>query len=252
MASLNQKNVLDSPEATVQVETLGLHVPVPEPKQSKLITSSVSASNVFRHPETHPVVLDLILLRKYGPDFLMWEIETLHMRIPKDFGVDSVSELNLNKIGALKTLHLVDTFLQRWEVFNWCTSAFNGNFPNFEVMQVPTVAQCMISIDIANRLRNDVDWSSEVKAFIQSVYTFEGILLTIPPVNFVDLDVSDYVVDITKLKNMWDSFRTSKQVPDGDTVEHEQLRRLLFSQEQLAYSKGLLKSQLKVVQDVRY
>ena len=35
--------------------------------------------NLFQHPDAHPFVLDLALLRKYGPEWMQWEPDTLEL-----------------------------------------------------------------------------------------------------------------------------------------------------------------------------
>lgn len=142
--------------------------------------STVSAKNIFRHPDAHPYVLDLLLLQRFGPEWLSWEGESLLLLVPESFG-QVLSDLNLAKVQAMKTLHLVDTYWKQWEIFLWCTMSLNGGFPNFAVLQVPTVAQCLVSIDIANCVREDVVFGEEVKGFLGGVYWHDGIHLLIPP-----------------------------------------------------------------------
>lgn len=150
------------------------------------VASNVTSKNILKHPDAHPIVLDLLFLQKYGPEWLGWEGETLQHLAPQDFG-HPLSDLNLSKAQACKTLHMVDTYWQRWEVFLWCTMPFNSFFPDFNVMQVPTVAQCLVSIDVANRIRNDVDWSSEVLGFLEAVYQHDGIYKVIAPTPALDI-----------------------------------------------------------------
>src|SRR5580658_669600 len=129
------------------LQKLGI-APTPDPtvvesKDHELGTTSVpdpggvTAGNIWRHPDAHPIVLDLLLIRRYGPEWLLLEPETLQSIIPEDFGTQTLSDLNLSKLQACKTAHVVESFWQRWEVFTWCAMSFNGEFPDFEIMQVP-------------------------------------------------------------------------------------------------------------------
>lgn len=236
-------------EPTEFVET------VEEPEVEKEATAkpsfgSVTVLNFFRHPDAHPLVLDLCLLKKYGPDFLVWEPETLELRIPQDFRTTEVSDLTLAKIQACRTLHLVDTYWERWEVFTWVTAALNGHFPDFENVQVPTVAQAAIAVSIANQIREDVEWSSEVKAFLSSVFRFEGIFHPIEPLDFVELDTDGLVVDAEEVARLWPAVRDARRAPAEETVTNEQLRRLLLVQTALDENRSLLRTQLPLVQHV--
>lgn len=186
----------------------------------------VTAKNLWRHPDAHPIVLDLLLLRKYGHAWLGWEPETLQALIPEDFGTPSISDLNLSKLQACKTLHLVDTFWQQWEVFIACLMPFNSEFPDFHVMQAPTVAQCLVACDVAARIRDDVPWSSEMKAYMGVVYKHDGIFLPLPPADFIDLEAPEEI-DQKALAVRWNEVRSTDKAPTGANPMDEQLRRLL-------------------------
>jgi hypothetical protein len=235
-------------------------VPVVAPKQEEPDAStvthqepslgSVTIKNVFRHPGAHPLVLDLLLINKYQEEWLGWEYETIERRVPEDFGVDRVSDLNLSKLQAVKTLHLVDSFWQRWEVFVWCTMPLNAVFPDFQVMQVPTVLQCMVSVDMAKRVRDDVAWEEEVKQYLSVVHSHDGILLPQAPLDFVEVDVKGFPIDLGSVVERWGSVRSSRTAPTGDTVEDEQLRRMLELYEELEGHRGRLRQQLEILRHV--
>lgn len=238
----------DEEDSEDPIETVGDE----EEEQTKVAEaqpapSKVSSSNFFQHPDTHPLVLDLALLRRYGPDFLLWEPETLEMRVPQDFRTPQISYLNMAKIQACKVLHLVDTYWTQWEVFCWITAVLNGQFPDFQVMQVPTTAQCAVSVDVVKRLREDVEWSSEVKAFIEQVLRFDGLFLALPPLDFVKVDADGYIVRPEEIRAAWPSVQSSGLVPEAETVTNEQLRRLLVVHQAVEDNRRDLRYQLPLV-----
>lgn len=236
-------------EATEHVETVEHREEQPD-AASRPATSAVTVVNLFRHPDAHPLVLDLCLLKKYGPDFLLWETETLELRIPQDFRTTEVSDLNMAKVQACRTLHLVDSYWERWEVFCWVTASLNGFFPDFEHLHVPSVQQCAVAVETAKKIRDDVEWSSEVKAFLQQVLRFEGVLCPVAPLDFVDFDNEGYVVDALEVRSKWPDVLLSRKVPSEESITAEQLRRLLLVQEALDENRALLRSQLPLVQHV--
>lgn len=246
-----QKPPHAAPEAdpTEELETVGQHEEQPESSFSP-VPSAVTVVNLFRHPDAHPVVLDLCLLRKYGADWYVWEPETLEIRIPQDFKTKEVSDLVMSKIQAVKALHLVDTFWKQWEVFCWCTMPFNGVLPDFQVMQVPTVAQCMISVEIANQIRTDVEWSTEVIAYLEAVHRHDGIFVPQPPLDFVHIDLEGYPIDGREIRVLWPVVSQTNKMPTGDTITAEQLRRMLTVHRALNESRVSLRSQLPLVQHV--
>jgi hypothetical protein len=241
-----EDDLTDLDETTQGVTDEPVAVPAPEEKPSP-----VTARNIFQHPETHPVMLDLLLLRKYGPEWMTWEPETVEWRIPQDFGGQNISDINMHKVQAVKTLHFNDRFWEAWEVFTWCCMALNGIPPDFEVMQVPTVAQCMIAVDIANRIRQDVEFDEEINDFVEQVQMHDGIFCPIEPLQWVTMDdVEDYPVDCAEVMKRWPDVRKSGRAPTGDTVTDEQLRRMLDVRESLEESRAELRAQLPLTTHV--
>jgi hypothetical protein len=218
-------------------EHLSSTTDVPAPPEA------VTAKNLWRHPDAHPIALDLLLLRRYGHTWLEWEPETLQVLIPEDFATPSLSELNLAKLQACKTLHLVDTFWQQWEIFIACLMPFNSEFPDFEVMQVPTLAQVLVACDVAGRIRDDVAWSGEMKEYVKVVYQHDGIFLPLPPADFVTLEAPEEI-DQKELATRWNEVRSTGKAPTGDTHMDEQLRRLLTANGFLEESRARLQRQL--------
>lgn len=209
-------------------------------------SAGVTLSNLFRHPQAHPIALDLCLLKKYGPEWFGWEWETLHMRIPQDFK-GGLSWLNLSKIMAVSSLHLVDTYWHRWEVFGWVTMAFNGLFADFDVLQKPSAIECLISVDIANRIRTDVEWSPDLLAYLAASFRYDGLLCPIPPCDFVPMDLKDLGTDYAEVKEKWPQVRDSRRVPKEESVNAEQLRRMLVAHDAVEENRALLRHQLLLV-----
>jgi len=232
-------------EPTTEDETVGstdAHLPAPVLPPPVRVTSKT----LFSHPETHPIVLDLALLAKYpGAEWLEWEPESLQYHVAKDLG--PLSDLNFSKIMAMKALHMVDSFWEQWEVFTWVTMPLNGIFPDFQVMQVPHVAQAMVAAFVANRVREDVPWSDEVRHFLGVVHQNDGIFLAQPPVEDAIIDTKGVAIDLASVSARWPGIRVSGQGPTGASAEDEQLRRMLTVREVLAESILRLRSQLPLV-----
>lgn len=206
----------------------------------------VSATSLFQHPDAHPYVLDLLLLKTFGPEFLEWDEETLLLAVRREFQ-SGFSAINMQKVHAIKALHFVDSFWQSWEVFVPCTMAFNSVMPDFQVMQIPTASQCAISVDTANRVRNDVVWSEEMKSYLEVVHRFEGIFCPVEPIDFITIDSGDHPVDCADVSKRWPDVRKSGRAPQDEGVVSEQLRRLLLVHDALKESRADLASQLALL-----
>lgn len=203
--------------------------------------------NLFAHPDAHPFVLDVGLLRKYGPEWMQWEPETLEMRIIRDFK-SSLSEINFDKLQAVKCLHLVDLFWDAWTVFTPCAQALSGVPSDFRVIQGLTVPQLLIAVDTAARIRSDMTYSEELKAFMGVCHIHDGMVCPIAPLDsFLELDTEDYDVDCKTINERWPEVRASKKAPSSDTVEGEQLRRMLEAHLILEENRQQLQDQLPLL-----
>jgi len=207
----------------------------------------VTLANMFRHPLAHPLALDMLLLRRYGPEWFGWEPETIQLRIPQDFK-GGLSSLNQGKIHAIATLHLVDNYWRRWEVFGWCTMAFNNLFADFETMQKPTAVECLISVDVASHVRTDVKWDPEVVAFMHTVFRIDGFLCPISPCDFVSLDLEDLAPELQAVRQAWPRVRDTQRLPSEESVVTEQLRRMLLAYDALEENRTRMRQQLALVE----
>lgn len=199
-------------------------------------SSELTLANVFRHPDAHPLTLDLVLLKHYGPQVLDWSYETLELIIPRDFKT-TVSSVNMQKISACKALHMVDTFWQRWEVFGWVTAGLMGKFPDPDVVQAFTTAECMVAVDIANRIQTDIEFSEEVRLYLAETLRHDGLLVPLPPLDFVHIDTSEYPIDVAEVRDRWLKMPKTSDGPTANTVEDEQLRRMLVADKYLEESR---------------
>ena len=213
-------------------------------------TAGVTRDTLWKSPDAHPIVLDLVLLRKYDVAWLGYEIETIARLIREDFDTQKVADVNLEKVQACKTLHLVDDFWSRWEVFAPCVMAFNSQLADFHTMQAPSVAECLVAVDIANRLRDDCSWSDEIKGYLGTVHLFNNELCPQEPLTFVTVPTDGLLVNVEEVQRRWPVVRASGRVPKGDTAEDVQLRKMLGSWVYLEAMRSRLQSQLVVLNDV--
>lgn len=226
-----------------------LKAPRVSPPVEETKVAALTSVNLFQHPEAHPVILDLLLLRKYGPEWLLWSPDTLVLRIPQDFATSAVSDLNLDKIQAMRTLHVRDEPWEEWEMFVWCCMPINGEPPDFEVMQVPTALQAAVAVDVFNRVRDDVAWSDEMKAYVGTVLRESDLLCPIKPVDFaeIDLDRDDLVVSCEDVYARWPGVKASGSAPLTPSPENTQLQRMLVVHTAVQEDRDLQETQAKAL-----
>lgn len=142
----------------------------------------LTATNFLSHHDTHPLLLSLVILDRYGTDWLDWEAETLAAELKDDFRQSSISALNWQQIQAVRTCHVTPSPWKAWEVFCVVLQALNNNIPSFHTMQKPTVAQIMAALDIMGKIDTHT-LSEEVEMFIAAAFLDEGVFYLPPPAN---------------------------------------------------------------------
>lgn len=238
------------PGVTAVTETTAEEVEHSNVAPQRIHAAGVTLTNLFRHPDTHPIVLDLALLKAYGVDWFFWEMETLKHYIEDDFK-PGLSSLNLEKLQAMRTLHLRPEFWERWEVFNPVVGALNNEYAEFELIRPPTVAHMMVAVDIANRVNDDVTFSSEVANFMGVVHRWDDILVPQAPLEMARVDTEGLPLDVEEVRRLWPVVQATGRVPQKVTIEHEQLRRMLLAREHLNESRDRLRAQLPVLDHVK-
>lgn len=219
----------------------------PDHRKVAEVVRAPTPINLFQHPDAHPIALDLALLRRYGPEWMLWEPETLELRVPVDFRTQSLSAVNLEKLMAVKTLHVTDGFWRNWEIFSACVNPLNNMFPDFRVVQAPRYAEVLVAFDTASKIRDDVRLSDEVMSYIQVVMMHDGVLVPIDPLETIAPLTADYPIDVDVITGAWPAVRQTDRAPAGDTVEDEQLRRMLDAHHYLEQNRQRLRDQLPLV-----
>ena len=220
----------------------------------------VTRSNLFVHHDTHPVVLDLILLDKYQADWLTWEPETLWKEILEDFKAPSINDHVKTKIQAIRTLHINEWFWTRWEVFCWITQALNNNLPDFQVIQKPTVPQLFVAVDTATMVRDDEEFTAEAQMFVAASVVHAGVLYAPEPIAFcqdeivqlLEVQNKDALELIPKVKARWEQIgKDGWELEDADVLEENpvdvQVAKLLVARKYLDLRQSQMHAQLKAI-----
>ena len=249
---------LDADEDSVHLETVEkpdvLQPPLPAPEK----LAPISPKNLFVHHDTHPVVYDVILLKRYELEWYGWEHETLWQTIMHDFRVPSISDHAKSKIQAIRTLHINEWFWTKWEVFCWITQALNNNIPDFQILQKPSVPQLFVAVDAASMVRDDEEFNHELKMFVAASVAHDGLLFAPRPIDFCQseivellkvLKVDDFESTIRAVEEKWRASlnRPSEGIELQETVVDVQLSRLLIARDYLDLRRRQMKDQLRML-----
>ena len=153
---------------------------------------------ILGHHDAHPAILASLAAKQFGTDWLEWEPDVLWFEIQKELGATlsaftgrrvnaSISNLNRNKLQAVRTMILSNGFWDAWEVFTPVLQALNNNIPIFNVLQKPSVAQLMAGLDMVPLLRGGREFSDEVARYVAACCLDEGVWLLPGPLQFAQM-----------------------------------------------------------------
>lgn len=154
----------------------------PVDKTNQLIFRTVTRANLFSHPESHPYIMDLALIKTFGLEWFSWEPETIFQEIQTTFNT-SIADINRVKIMATMTLHVIDSAWDRWEIFESTIHALNGVIPNPGYMNPCDIASLMAGVDIINDLRKE-EFDEEVSRYVAACFLNEEVSYAPPPLEF--------------------------------------------------------------------
>jgi len=155
-----------------------------------VLASEEPITRFFAWHDSHPIALSMVLMEKFGHEWIIWEPATLKSEIIQTFKATSISEHNWNKIQAVRTLLNAINFWHQWEVFEKVIQALNNNVPDFSVIQKCTVPQLMAGIDIANQLRME-QYSPEIEKYVAACAVDEGVTFLPSPLEFAQVALAD-------------------------------------------------------------
>ena len=148
----------------------------------------INLRNVWRHPNAHPLTFDLLLLDRYGVEYLKWEPEPLRVTLKRD-GFQLSSQA-WTKIQAVRVLHNSPSPWRRWEVFHWIALGLNGKPPNFSFMEEPELGALAVAIDIMRIVDRPRETGEEIDKYVATVAKADGQTCLPPPLDFAQRELS--------------------------------------------------------------
>lgn len=140
----------------------------------------------FSYHDAHPVALGMVLMEKFGYDWIDWEAEALRHEIVKSFRASGVSDNNWQKIQAFRALLSTTTIWDEWDAFENVVLAMNNVVPLVDVLQECSVAQLMAGVDIINQIRDDQQFGQEPIGYVAACAVDEGITWLPEPLSFAN------------------------------------------------------------------
>lgn len=124
-------------------------------------------------------MLDVLVLRKFGPKALLWDSEVLHSELEQTFG--PVGMVTWERIQAARLMHAKNSFWLDWEVFEKCTAVTVGRIALFDASQPPEAEEIAVAVMTAERIDRTHEYSDEVKRYMTAACLNDGLWHLEPP-----------------------------------------------------------------------
>ena len=164
-------------------------------ESSKIAALEPESSNLWQSATAHPLALLLLLIDKYGQEFVEWSAEVLRVTMNRD-GI-AASNRNMNKIYAARVLLASPSPWRQWNVFHWVCRALAGETPNFVFFEAPEICHMVVGVDCMKIIDPPRLMSFDVDKFVAAVFKDEGIPYIPSPLDFAQRELDDTKVECT-------------------------------------------------------
>jgi hypothetical protein len=128
----------------------------------------------FTNQDSHPLLLDLIMIKEFGSQYLEWEPETCWQEVKLTLGT-TVSEVNKNKIQAVRSCHVTESPYEEWHIFEKIALGLNSLIPKFDVIQKINPHICAVTFESMGHIKSS-ELSEEVLKYVASVLLEDGVI----------------------------------------------------------------------------
>ena len=201
----------------------------------------------FTNKDVHPLVLNLIMVKEFGPDYLAWEPETCWIEIARTWN-STISEVKRNKIQAVRMCHTTDQPYERWEAFDIVASGLVGVPPKFDLIQKPTPHRAAFALEVLAQIKEEAKVSSEVYKYVSACMLDYGMVYgsgPLEPCNSIMASVLDGH-GISQQESVKKALRKNRKPTfDGNNDSDVQLMKTLSVKDFLEGTSRMLLIQLK-------
>jgi hypothetical protein len=157
-------------------------------KEASLLPE-VDLKGLWKNPDASAIVLALILLDKYGMEYLEWHPEVLKLTLQRE-GFE-ISNKNWNKVMAGRVILNSPSPWRQWEVFHWVCRGLCGETPNFVYLEQPEIGHILVGYEMMKLVDPKRATSTEVDKFIAAAFKSEGIPFIPYPLDEAQRELED-------------------------------------------------------------
>lgn len=147
----------------------------------------VTSKSIWRHPDAHPLVLTVLLLDRFGEDYVEWEPDALRLTLQRD-GLQTSNSVFTKILAARVVLNSPSPWRQ-WEVFHWVCLGLTGESPNFHYLEEPEPGVLAAGYDVMRVVDPRRKTDLGVDKFIAATWKNEGFPYIPPPLDFAQREL---------------------------------------------------------------
>lgn len=149
----------------------------------------VTLASIWRHPNASPAVLTLLLLDRYGEEYVEWDPKVLRQTIERD-GI-KLSNSVWTKILAARCVLGSPSPWKQWEAFHHVCLGLSGDSPNFIYMEEPEIGHLFVGMEFMTLIDPGREPQEEIDKFIAAAFKLEGLVYAPAPLDFAQDELEE-------------------------------------------------------------
>lgn len=151
--------------------------------------TAASKVSLWKDPDAHPVALILMLLDRYGPEYLEWDPEVLRVTLSRD--ASQISNTTWTKILAGRVVLNSPSPWRQWDVFAPVSRGLAGIQPNFVYLEEPDIGYLMAAVDTMKLIDPKRPTGIEVDKFVAAALKHDGNVMAPAPLDFATRELEN-------------------------------------------------------------
>lgn len=128
----------------------------------------------FESTATEAVVLNELMMKLYGEEWLDWDPLTVYMQLRDDYNCEPSSE-SMDRLSALQVLQLGAEFFTSLDAFLAVCNSFNTGSPSFSVFNPITAAEAAWAVTEASLIRDLLPFNYSIRKYVETISKSEGL-----------------------------------------------------------------------------
>ena len=184
-------------------------------------TSVIQANTILNDDNAKVKDINDYLDKTFGEVWVEWEIETLERMLWLRSGT-TLSDINADKIQALKSLFNSEEAWLDWYIFNQVAVALGGAIADFTIVKAPSNGMAVAAMKLMSELRPEVPFSLEVKKYVCLLLIHEGVYTPPPSIKLIIEEEFARLVSPESREKWMDVLKKMFMILRGNTNTNEE------------------------------